>query len=112
MAVLPVPDVPSPKSHAYDEIVPSESAEPDASTASAKLLTEVVNAALGSTFAGVKDSTLRSSTVTSREFVPPPRYDHTPVRPALGKAVEVPVSCQFAGSVDPLAHALTRRVEP
>lgn len=50
--VAPVPVVPSPKSHAYEAIVPSESVEALPSTATVRFVAVAVNAAVGATFAG------------------------------------------------------------
>ncbi len=48
---MPVPEFPSPKSHAYDATVPSESADADASKLTTRLFTLEVKDAVGLTFA-------------------------------------------------------------
>ncbi len=92
--------------------MPSGSLDADASTATAKLVVFCVKLALGNTFGAAIDETDRSSMVTFRPFVPPPRYAQTPARPASGRTLDVAVTCQLDGSALPFAHALARRVEP
>ena len=51
-AVAPVPEDPSPKSHAYEATVPSGSDDPEPSTFAVRSLTADVNDAVGGRFAG------------------------------------------------------------
>ncbi|MBW4043229.1 MAG: hypothetical protein HIU86_14110 [Acidobacteria bacterium] len=114
----PVSVAPSPKSHTYFAMVPSESFEPLPSTATFRPATLEVNAAVGAAFVGVVAApgvvATRSSTfhTIGPLETPPPVYVRSPMVPALcsDEAVSVVVTCQLVGSVEATGHTFALSV--